>query len=312
MTDVFVQNTGTAFEDGGTTDFTGIPDLSVQLVNAGKDVTNGSAYGETIDTATDVNTNSLTVADYDKIQLVFRDSNTDAEVFKSPVLEVDTLEVSDLLYTPSQVQVTEVEMPAAPTGGETFTLKITNLESGAQPFEYRSYEIEAEDGDSAANVVTKFVAAINSREDSINDFEGSSVTAAVNNGDSTKLDLTANDVGDVFDVATQNFDPVSVSTTNPTMGVGTYEQVLRAEENTRGTLGRYVQSTNILGSLPEPPTYADPANNYDLLNITAENDYDQSMNKSVQRITYLVALEESSVATSNYTDFLDPKIVASG
>lgn len=318
INEVFVQNTGTAFEDDGTTDLTGIPDLSVQLVNLGRDVDGGYAYGETIDTSAEV-VAGRTIEDYDTVQLVFRDGDTEAEVFKSAPLDVATLEVSDVAYAAPAEQVTEVEIPSGPTGGDFWTIKITNLESGAQPFDYRSYEVEVEDGEAAADIVQKFVDAINNREDSINDFEGSSVTAAVNSGDSTILDLTANDVGDIFDVATQEFDAVSIdTTTNPTIGQGTYEQVLDYEERTRGTLGRYVQPNNILGALEQPTLYADTSGEYDLLNISAENDYDKGMNKSIQRLVYMVALESAVVGNAtvtntdeDYIEFLAPKIVAS-
>lgn len=414
LREVFVQNTGTAFEDGGTTDFTQVPDLTVQVVNVGRDVTNGAAYGETIDTSADVG-NSLDVSDYTKIKLLFYDAS-EKLVLQSGPLDVSTLEVSDLSYTAVQQQVTFVEIPA-PSSDDFWTIKITDEESGAQPYPRRSYEIEVESADSAPDAINKFITSINSREDSINDYLGSSVYAGddqvatvtidtFNGGDDftltidgssytetadtdqattfanfvssyqttifdthgvrvsvdsnddlqlemvngqltltdagdldvattgtlavtltdastkTELRLEAKEVGDIFDVATQEFDPVNINTaTTPTTGVGTYEQVSEHERKTRGNLGRYVQSTNILGSLEEPKTYAKTDGNYDLLNVTAKGDYDRSMLKDNDRNQYVIALESAVVANAtdtdsnsveDYIDWFSPKIIASG
>lgn len=409
----FVQNTGTPFEENKS-DVTTISDLTVQLLNLGSQPTNGAAYGSTIDTSADVNQGTpVTVSDYDKIQVIFRDASTGAQLFKSAPLDVDSLEVADLAYAAAQQQVTEVDLPD-PDTDESWTIKVVNEESGQQPYEYRSVEIEVVSGDSVADAVDKFIDQFQAREDGINDYDGSSVYAGddqeatvtvntFNAGDdftltidgtgytetaatdqattftnfvdnfqdsifsnhgvrvsvdsnddlllqmvdgkltltdagdldvattgsldvaltdaSTKtlLRLEAKDLGDIFSVATQDFEADSITVTqNPTLGQGTYEYVKKAEEVNAASSGRYVQQSPLLGKQPEFPTYADSSGKYDLLTLTADGDYEKAINKSRQKLQYTIALESAVVSNatgSNPEDFItwfDPKIVAQG
>lgn len=319
---IYVQNTGTAFEDNSS-DLTTVPSKTVQLVNAGDTDPGGSDPagadpGQTIDTSADVGA-GLDISDYDAVRLLFRDADIlDGLIDQSPVIPVSELSVSDLAYAAPAIQQTDVEVPSGPSGGAFWTLKITNLESGNQPFQRRSFEVEVGDNESASDIAQKFADAINEAEDSINDWEGASVTA---NANSAVVEITAKEAGDIFDVATRNFDEVSNSTvTQPTPGVGTPDQVARREADDDGTLGRYVESTNLLGSIEGPATYTDPAGQYDLLTFTFDGDSEKAVNKSIARQTYMVALESAVVAnattggnsTNDYIDFLSPVIDASG
>lgn len=318
---IFVQNSGTAFEEN-VSDLTSFTDQTVQVINAGPtEPTNGAAEGETINTSADVG-NSLDVTDYDNIRLAFRDSTVEASLDQSPLIPTSDLEVSLLSYAAPQQQVSEVQLPTTATVDETWRVKVTNEESGNQPFPRRSFEVTAEASDSTENVVDKFVSTINNAPDSaINDFNPVTVTASKSGTDT--LVLTADGIGDIFDVATDGFEEVSLSvTTNPTDGVGTYEQVSKYEEDDRGTSGRYVQNTNLLGSLPEPPAYADPNGQYTLHTFQFPGDSEKAVNKSIARMHYIVALESAVMAnqteansdanTDDYVEFFNPVVVASG
>lgn len=300
---IYVQNTGNFSEDGSS-DLTTVPDKTVHLVNYGPSTTADTKVGDAIDIAAE-NTDTNDITAFDNIRLLFRDGDY---IDQSPVIPVSELEVSDLTYTDPQQQQTDVDIPT-PSSDGFWTIKITNVESGNQPFERRSFEIEVLSGDTASNVSQKFADAINQAEDQINDYKGASVTA---NNASGVLELTANDTGDIFDVATRNFEPNSISTpTNPTSGTGTYEQVHRYEQDDDGTVGRYVESTNLLGSLPGPAKYANKNGNYDLLTFTFHGDSDNTVNKSIARQTYIVALESAVITNSTGFDtFLDPVTVA--
>jgi len=275
----FVQNKGAAFRDSGTSDLislaNGATDKTVQLVDL--------STGQTIDTSTG------SVTDYNEVQLVFADSSTEAKIFTSIPLDTSSLEVVETPYSAPQPQKTDIELPDGPTGGGTFGIKVVNEESGQQPYEYRYFEVEVEDGEAAGDIVDKFVNLIESQADGINGYQGSSVTASK---DTTELELTAKENGDIFSVAYQGFDPVNVDLAQtPSLGQGTYEYVKRAEEVNRASSGRYAQQSQLLGTQPEFPTYADPNNQYDLLTFTVDGDYEKAINKSNQKIQYVVALK---------------------
>lgn len=309
---IFVQNSatnGNAFEDAGNT-ADSIPDKTVQLVDV--------STSETVDTSAQVGS-SNDITDFDEVRLAFRDStigdNGLAEL--SPVIPVSELRVTDLSYVAPIKQQTDVTMPSSPATTEMWTLKITNLEQGHQPFPRRSYEVEVKSGDSSSDIATKFADAINNAEDQINDFNGASVSANANNA---VLELTGDDVGDIFDVATRNFEADSITEVNGSnLGVGTYEQVSKYEQDDRGTLGNYVQSTNLLGSLPDDPEYADSSGEYDLLTFEFPGDSNQAVNKSIDPQYYVVALESSVVSAAteangdasidDFREFFDPVTV---
>jgi len=312
---VYTQNTGTAFEDASS-DLTTVPDKTVQLVNAGRSTVGNAAPGDAIDVATEFESNSNTISDFDEVRLLFRDADIrDGLIDQSPIVPVSELVMSDLTYTAPQQQQTDVDIPAASVD-DFWAIKIVNVESGNQPFEYRTFEVEVSNGDSASTIAQAFADAINNAEDQINDYEGASVTANNNAG---VLELTADDVGDIFNVATSGFEANSISTvTNPTEGVGTPEQVQRYEADDDGTLGRYVESTNLLGSIEGPATYADPSGQYDLLTFTFDGDSEKAVNKSIARQTYVVALESAVIgnattgadAAINFAEFFAPVIEA--
>jgi len=307
---IFVQNTGTAFEDGGTSDFNNLPDQTVQLID--------TVAGESINTSAEVGSNN-DITDFSRVQLAFRDSTIadNGLVELSPVIPVGELEMTNLSHANPQQQQVTVTIPSTGAVDKMLTVKITDLEQGHQPFNRRSYQVEAKSSDTDAEVAQKFADAINEAEDQINGFEGASVSASTSGAD---LILTANQVGDIFDVATRNFDPSITTNTNPTDGVGTYEQVSKYEQNDRGTLGNYVQSTNLLGSLPEDPEYAHPSGEYDLLTFSFPGDSEKAVNKSIDSQHYIVALEaavlgnatESSgdAGTDDFVEFFDPVIVS--
>jgi hypothetical protein len=319
---IFVQNSGTAFEDDGIDDLTTITDQSVQLVNRGDNTpSSGSAPGETIDVSADVG-NSLDVTSYDEVALVFRDSTAGDSglVETSPQIPTAELEMSYLAHADPSQQTVEVEMPSSPAVDDMWTIKITNLEQGHQPFPRRSYEVAALASDSSQDIAQKFADQINNAEDSINDWEGASVTASASGG---TLTLTADDVGDIFDVATRNFDASSINTTSrPDDGVGTPAQIREFERKDNGTLGRYVQSTNLLGSLPGPEEYVQSNGEYNLLTFQFPGDSEQAVNKTIARQHYVVALEAAVVGnatesagdggTDDFEEFFDPVIIASG
>jgi len=294
---VYTQNAGTAFEDTSS-DLTTVPNRTVQLINAGRSTVGNAAPGDAIDTSEEVVTNGNDITAFDEVRLFFRDADIrDGLIDQSPVIPVSELVMSDLTYTAPAQQQTDVDIPAASADG-FWSIKIVNVESGNQPFEYRTFEVEVSNGDSASTVAQAFADAINEAEDQINDYEGASVTANNNAG---VLELTADDVGDIFKVATQGFEANSITTvTDPTEGVGTPEQVQRYEADDDGTLGRYVESTNLLGSIEGPATYADPSGQYDLLTFTFDGDSEKAVNKSIARQTYIVALE--SAVIGNATD----------
>jgi len=301
---IYVQNNGNFSEDGSS-DLTTGPDKTAHLVNAGPATTADTDVGDAIDIAAE-NTNTNDITTFDNVRLAFRDGDF---LDQSPVIPVSDLVVSDLTYTAPSQQQTDVDIPAASADG-FWSIKIVNVESGNQPFEYRTFEVEVSNGDSATTIAQAFADAINEAEDQINDYEGASVTANNNAG---VLELTADDVGDIFKVATQGFEANSITTvTDPTEGVGTPEQVQRYEADDDGTLGRYVESTNLLGSLPEPPTYVQSGGQYDLLTFTFDGDSEKAVNKSIARQTYVVALESAVITNSTGFDtFLDPVTEAS-
>jgi hypothetical protein len=313
---IYVQNSGTAFEDDGVNlnNYTSITDQSVQVIDA------DAEPEATIDVSADYNGSSNFVTDYDHIRLVFRDGE---DVDVSPVIDVSSLEVSDLTYAAPQQQEVEVEVPSGPVGGGTWGIKVTALESGAQPYPRRTYEVEVDDSEAAGDIATKFADAINNAPTSqINDYNEPSVEASASGAVVT---ITATEVGDIFDVAVQDFTPVDISTTtNPTDGVGTPEQVAEYEHRDDGTLGRYVESTNILGSLPGPATYASDSGEYDLLTFTFDGDAEKAVNKSMERQTYIVALEQSGPgraandatdadgnSAADFRDWLEPAMITS-
>jgi hypothetical protein len=293
---IYVQNSGTAFGDSSS-DLTTVPDLSVQLVDV--------ATGEALDlSAEEGNSNNITT--YDNVRLLFRDGDY---VDQSPVIPTADLEITDFDYDAPQQQEVEVTVPSGPVGGDSWALKVTMVDSGNQPYPRRSYEIQVDDGESASSIATKFANAINNAiQSEINDYNEPSVSASAS---SDVVTITADEVGDIFDVATIDFDASGITTTeNPTDGVGTPQQVDRYESDDDGTVGRYVQSTNLLGSLDGPATYVDSAGEYDLLTFTFPGDSEKAVNKSIADQTYIVALE--SAVTKDYSSFFDPRIVASG
>jgi len=422
FTRVLVQNDGTPFEQN-VSNLNDVNDLTVQLRNAGDtQPTNGAAVGDTIDTSADLG-NSLDITDYDAVQLVFRDQSNSL-VETSPVIPTGDLEISQLAYTRPSQQVTTVDFPSAPASDDFWTVKITDLEQGHQPFNRRSYEVEVLSSFSNEQIVEAFVDAINDREDQINDFQGASVYAGVEygtnasvslsglaNGDtfdltiegttysteevntdeeetfrefvfehgdtildqhgvafrvdengnsdltiyqvegydltltdagtldaavtgtgsatltdasmsSEVLRLTAIDTGDIFDVATRNFNADSVTTRfSPNDGVGTPAQISDYEREDRGTLGNYVQSTNLLGSLPTDPEYGQSSARYDLFTFQFPGDAEKAVNKTVERIHYIVALERTALnnatesngtaGVDDFTEFFDPVTFAS-
>jgi len=233
-----------------------------------------------------------------------------------------SVEVSILDYLTPQQQQTDVGVPSGPTGGDTWAIKVTAEESGTQPFPRRTFEVQVDDGEAAADIVTKFADAINTFPTQINDENEPTISA---NDNGSTLEITADDVGDIFDVATRGFDANSITVvTNPTEGVGTPEQVSEREGEDDGTVGRYVQSTNLLGSLDGPATYTDPNGEYRLHTFSFDGDSEKAVNKSIARQSYIVALEsavlpnqtESATGAAtddtidDYAEFLAPLIVA--
>lgn len=423
FSNIFVQNSNTAFEQN-VSNYNDINDLTVQVANVGDaEPSSGASTGETIDTSADLGS-GLDVTDYDEVQLVFRDaSNSIVDV--SPPIPVSDLEASWLLYFYPSQQVTNVNFPSSPASDDRWTVKVTDLEKGHQPFPRRSYEVLVESGFTNEQIVEAFVDAINNREDQINNYQGASVLAGVtygtdahvalgtpstgddfnltvestqyttavvggdelqtfydfynehadtilqNHGVDIRVDVGGNsdlfiyqaegygldlsfgndidasitggngtsiasttdasgteelrlqgeNVGDIFDVATRNFEEDSITTQfTPNDGVGTYEQVSSYEEKDRGTSGRYVQSTNVLGSLPAPPSYANQNGRYDLFTFQFPGDSDKGVNKTIDRQHYIVALEQAvmnNASTSNgtsgvedFTEFFNPVIIS--
>lgn len=324
LTEVLVQNSGTFADDDGTDDLTGITDGTIQVVDVDA--------GETVSLGTEVN-NGNDVTNYDRIRLYRRDGDT---IVRSPVLDVDDLVVTNLAYQAPQEQQRTLTIPSGPAGGDSWTIKIVNAEDGHTPLDtFRSYEVEVDDNEAAGDIVNKFAEAIAQREDSINGYEGSSVTPVVSsysgsvsgidvdgglNADELRLeandDGTDGDLQDIFYVAAQDFDPTIADTQDPRTGTGTYEQVLSLEESLDAYRGRYVEEDGLLGNLADLPTYAQSGGNYRILNFQYGGNNDRAINKSIDRQEVLVAAESAvsftdtdASGTDDYIEFFNPVIV---
>jgi len=95
------------------------------------------------------------------------------------ILDAEDLRVDSLAYQAPSAQVTEVDVGTV--SEDTFlSLKITNLEQGYEPYDRRTFEIEALSGDTEVDIITKFADAFLSRPDAIMGEEGSTVLAAGN------------------------------------------------------------------------------------------------------------------------------------
>jgi hypothetical protein len=95
------------------------------------------------------------------------------------ILDAEDLRVDSLAYQAPSAQVTEVDVGTV--SEDTFlSVKITNLEQGYEPYDRRTFEIEALSGDTEVDIITKFADAFLSRPDAIMGEEGSTVLAAGN------------------------------------------------------------------------------------------------------------------------------------
>jgi hypothetical protein len=203
------------------------------------------------------------------------------------IIDAGDVTVSSLAHAAPAKQVTNVT-PETVSEDQYITLKTTNLERGYEPYKRRSFTVEAEASDTVGDIVDKLVTAINNREDGLAGYEGSTVTAA-NNAD--VLQLTADEFGEIFDVGV-DFEATVNAATAPTEGTGTGEQVRSMEERVTAFYGRYNEEDPILGSLDDVDIYAVESNNYDLITIRQETDYDRAINKSARFQDVVLALEE--------------------
>lgn len=202
------------------------------------------------------------------------------------VIDAGSVDVSSLAHSAPAQQVTEVT-PSAVSTDQFINLKITNLEQGYEPYQRRNFEIEAESSDTVSDLVDKFVTAINGREDGLVGYEGSTVTATNNAG---TLVLTADEVGEIFDVGA-DFDASVSTTTAPSAGTGSGADVISMEDRVTGLYGRFNEENNILGSLDGVDLFAVESNSYDLITIRQETSFDRAINVSAQYQDVVLALE---------------------
>lgn len=202
------------------------------------------------------------------------------------VIDAGSVEVSSLAHAAPAQQVTEVT-PSAVSTDRSLSLKITNLEQGYEPYPRRNFEIQAKSADSVSDLVDKFVTAINEREDGLVGYEGSTVTASNNAG---TLVLTADEVGEIFEVGL-DFEATVSTTTAPSAGTGSGADVIEMEDSVTSLYGRFNEENNILGSLDEVELFAVESNDYDLITIRQETNFDRAINVSAQYQDVVLALE---------------------
>lgn len=171
LSQVFVQNDGEIGGSGGNGAF-GDPSA----------VTDGViAFFDEAGNSIDLSSNSI--SDYSKLQIVRGETYPRI----SSLLDGSKITVNELAYAAPAKQVATVDIGTI-SQDDYLTIRTDNREQGYEPRDRRSYEIEALSGDSEADLIDKFVDAINSREDSINGYEGSSVYAGTDQTVTVEID----------------------------------------------------------------------------------------------------------------------------
>lgn len=238
----------------------------------------------------------------DKFQIVR--GTAEAPARKSGIINFDDIErVSFEPYRAATQQVTTI---TPETGNEdTITLKITRIDQGFEKYPRATYEIEQEEGDTAAQIAQKFVDAINDARDkasSINSPELHVVTAEEDGGD---LVLTAEEpslhntgtpekkfysfVTGLEGEGTDEWDVVATSSPDP--GSGTYGLVYTYEGRAFGNFGFHYTE-----HYPQTPEHhADSGTNYDLLTLLVRNDSDDNINRSFRYHEYVIAVAEGQM-----------------
>ncbi len=200
-------------------------------------------------------------------------------------------------YAAPQTQVTEVDFGGDATEAEEITFKVINLEQGYEPFPRVNASLYLEGDETAADLAQRIA-------DKINANERATVSVAVAG---SVLTLTADEAGEVFEIGLTGkfFNDATVTVTNnPSTGNGSAESVKIAELATRGTYTRYNQEDNLLGSVDDPPTFADGSLNYDMFNVLHENDNDTAINRSFAYNQILIAVA-TGLDTANLENFLE-------
>lgn len=215
-------------------------------------------------------------------------------------------QVHSLAFQSGQVNKWEVDI--ATVSSETYLgVKITSEEEGSQPYPQRTATLHADSSMSAQAIAQDLADKINEWEEPIH--EGATgvtgdmdVTASASSG---VLTISAENVGDFFHVATVGeYTPNSVTETqNPTQPSGTGSQVIEMEESVFGILGRTQVDDGILGRQPDPRVFADASNDYDLITLRVETNYDKSINPANRFQDIKLALE-TGVNKTNINSFL--------
>jgi hypothetical protein len=250
----------------------------------------------------DLTSNSL--SDFNQVQAVLGTPDGRAPR-RTQAFRPSETRVQALAHQSEQAQQTEVTPETV--SEETYVgLKIISIEEGNQPRPMRVADFFAQAGHSQQDIAQEFADIINGWEDPIN-AGAHGVTGDMDvtaSADSGTLTITAENAGDIFDVAVVgDHNPSITQAQDPKPGSGTGEQVIEMEESVRGILGRTQVENGLLGEQDDVRIFAEAGLDYDLVTLRIETDYDESINPANRFQDVKLALE-TSIDKSAINNFL--------
>lgn len=216
------------------------------------------------------------------------------------IKKADILDVTFEGYAAPTAQVTTITPTAGSTAAGRATLKITRIDQGFEQYPRATYEIEVASGDTPTQIVTKLKNAITAAKSVASPVNGITKHVVTASGTAT-LVLTAIEIEDEGLQGTPRKEQVSfatgldgeatggwtiASTTAPTRGSGTYDQVNEYEQKSFGNFGFYY--TEHYPQRPEGHALA--GTEYDLVTLRVKNDADRAVNRSFEEHEVVIAV----------------------